>query len=189
MITIPTLVDSVKHYPDWEMTRLTYYSVACELPAAAWISGAKRNRIPFLTRGNAGVVYKPLGRNRLFRNQKQIQKLFDAIEGTEGIFLDLDDFWLPNSFFPQADRIEPVRGAVYRISLEVFRQASDFRLNRTTKERFLELMRKTSEGIQHSPEETAAFKDWSKSVIVRAQQLYPKSAELRLSWTETGGQS
>lgn len=192
MITVPALVDSVKDYADWAMTRLTYFSIVCDLPSPGLLEPAARDktlnpraRIPFLLLGNAGIVYKPLGRARRFQSLDQVRAVFKAIDDQEGLFIDVDDFWLPNAAFPSRGRGRaPDRGRVYRVSLEVLRLAWAFGLQQLSKADFEARAAARRGEVRFSPDETAAFGEWSQGIVAEARRLYHAKPEGRLRWTE-----
>ena len=190
MVTVPVLVDDVKRYSGFEMTRCTYFSVACDSPTPTSFDGLGGTQIQVLMLGGSRIVYKPLGRKRLFREAEQITELFRSIEPQdedereEGLFVDVDDVWLPNCAFDRAPKGALARGAVFRVTPEIFRLATEYRAGRISSELFEAAIADKVKDVRYSKSETAAFRKWSSDIIDSAKRQYPKRPEFKLKWTE-----
>ena len=180
MITVPVQIDDVKNLRGFEMTRCTYYSIACDVPTPAALDGVRGKRVPFLAMGLSGVIYKPLGRARLFKTARQIREIFAAIEGSDGLYVDVDDLWIPNAAFEGTPEEHRVRGAIFRVSPEVFRMTADYRVGRIASKDLHDRSTRRRAEIGYSPEETAAFRAWSQDVVSAAKHYYAKNPKMRL---------
>lgn len=178
MGTIPVIVDDVKTYPDFEMTRCTYFTIESDTPSPDWILGLGNLDIPFYLLGLSGIIWKPV-KGDFFDNPDLIEKLFNAIEEGPGLYIDVNDIWLPNYLFYSS---KSKRGDVYRIGEELFNKAYLYREDRISKEEFLMFCEKLEEELYFSEKEAYSFRRWGKDQIAMAKQIYPKNRELELKW-------
>jgi hypothetical protein len=178
-ISIPLMVDAVHDTGRFQMTRMTYFSIAGDRPSAEWILEFRDRRIPFLMINLSGIICRPDFEHYRFDSAEQIDALFDLIEADDrrGLLVDLNDVWLPNSILTG----RCWRADVYRIDQRLFAEAWHYRHGRTSLEQ-LEAVGKKSKGrIHFSEKETEAFRAWSELQISQARKSYPKSKQFQLS--------
>lgn len=99
MRSIPIMVDDVKNYINFNMTRCSYFSIECDLPSSGWILELKKRDIPFYLISLSGVIEGPVGDNYIFNSSELIEELFDIVEEIPELFIDVNDIWLPNLLF------------------------------------------------------------------------------------------
>lgn len=180
-LSIPIMIDSVKNYESFKMTRCTYFSVVSSLPFPKKRFRGSLFSLPVLLIGWEGVIFKPLGVKRRFSSPKLIDKLFDLIESREEQYVDTNDIWIPNSMFNGPTK----RGSVYRISKEMFTLASSHRYEQITKDVYLEKISPLINSIKYSESETLTFKNWQKGIIDQVKEDYSKKApEEKLKWQD-----
>lgn len=180
MITVPVIVDSVKRDKGFAMVRCNYFAVASDSPTASGFESAGGRRLPVLTLGGSGILYRPLGRARTFRDPDQIKRVFEAVEGVDDVYVDVDDTWLPISAFPDSPRKSLMRGGVFRVSLELFKLAGDYRRGRIPEKEYLERAPRIENGITYSRQETKAFGRWVDTTIEEARTLYNSRSAMKL---------
>ncbi|HEX7320648.1 MAG TPA: hypothetical protein VF399_09895 [bacterium] len=179
--SIPIIVDDIKNYADFEMTRCTYFIIESDIPSPGWILGLGRFKFPFYLLGLSGIISIPLGVENRFNTSETIQSLFDEIESNTNLYVTVNDIWLPNSLFK---RNYHKRGCVYRITTELFIKAYEYRYNRIHKEQFIENCRELRGRFTYSDDETSSFTSWAQGIVKKAKNIYPKNRELALRWQE-----
>jgi len=176
--SIPVIIDDVKYYEKFKMTRCVYYNVESDLPSPNWVLDHDRKRIPLYIYNLSGIIYKPFGKKIYFNTSDLIKDYFRKIDKIENIYIDMNDIWLPNKFFSKY-----IRGSVYRIKEKLFLKAYMFREGRISLEDFLDICDAMSEKmVFYSEEETRAFKEWSDHQIDDAKKLYQKREKLALKY-------
>lgn len=176
---VPVVVDSTKNLNGFSMTRCNYLSVECHEPRPGWQLGIGPERFPFLMLQLTGIIQRPIGGIK-FGDPDEIEDLFQLIEEEAGLFIKIEDLWLPNDLF---DR-EPEPGSVYRVGTDLFSYAVQFRAGRMDQETFLMTAEEFSEGFTFSEEETSVFERWWEKERQMASDQYPKDKELVLSWED-----
>jgi len=177
-ISVPILIDDLKKYDTFQMTRCTYFSIECDVPSPGWQLGMENQTIPFLMFGLFGIVFKPFEKSPIFLSPDSIDSLFNTIEENPSLFIDTNDIWLPNKIFPSS----PKRGEVYRVDYDLFKAAYLFREYKMSEDKFLEICRELGKGVRYSPEETESFRGWAERQIEKAKRLYPKKVESALKY-------
>jgi len=175
---IPVIIDDVKRYREFEMTRCTYFTIECDLPSPNWVLGLNSKSIPFLLIGLSGIIFKPLGDNVVFESMESIDELFNTIESHSSLYVDTNDIWLPNNLFQDLWR----RGQVYRMDSKLFNQTFLYRQERISEDQFLRSCKELRGRIFYSEKETHSFEGWAKLQIEKAKSLYPKSKNYELKW-------
>lgn len=175
---IPVIIDDVKNYRNFSMTRCTYFTIECDVPSPNWILGLENKSIPFVLIGLSGVVFKPIGDSALFPSAESIEELFNTIETSPSLYIDTNDLWLPNVLFQTPQR----RGQVYRVGNRLFNEAYLFREEKISEDYFLRRCSHLKPEIRHSEKETLSFENWGKSEIEKAKGLYPKNKNLELRY-------
>lgn len=182
-IFIPVVIDDVKNFKMFQMTRCTYFCVQCDTPSPNWYLGLRDIRIPFLMTGLSGILFRPGLEEELFDTSEKFETLFEAIEQNEALYVDTNDIWLPNWLFPSH---ECMRGHVYRIDATLFATALRFRNEDISEQLFLELCKELPDSIRYSPEETNSLRLWSEKEIDLTRQFYREHSDLRLQRHERG---
>ena len=116
-LSIPVVIDDVKKFPSFAMSRCNYFSIECDEPSVVSFEELGTPSITFLSVGLSGVLFGPSLEDREFDGTEKIESLFNSVEEDAGCFVELNDIWLPNKMFGDRD---PVRGDVYRVSQELF---------------------------------------------------------------------
>lgn len=179
---VPIIVDDVKIYPNFSMTRCTYFTIESETTAPGWVLTMAGKNIPFFLTGISGVITQPLDDDPLFDSVSQIDDLFDIIEEISTLYIDTNDIWLPNFLFEPPPR----RSEVYRVKSELFAAAHLFRDHKIMEDEFLEICEKQKEAIYLSEKESESFRSWEKNQVNLARDIYPKDKSLELEWREQG---
>jgi hypothetical protein len=177
---VPVVVDDVKRYGKFRMTRCTYFTVKCDVPSSDWMLQLGKKSILFLLGGLSGLIIQPTRAGRLFGSSDSIDELFDTIEAHPSLYVDINDFWLPNKLFKSLPR----RGQVYRVGSELFHVAYLYREERVSEGEFLRRCSDLKSQIRLSEGETRSFVSWSRLQIQRAKDSYPKNKRLELRWRE-----
>lgn len=177
---VPVIVDDVKKYKKFDMTRCTYFTIACDGPSPNWTLNLRDRSIPFVVMNFSGILLKPAGGPDIFETADSIEQLFNAIEENPSLYVDTDDIWLPNNLFQTPHG----RGQVYRVKDKLFYEALLYRENKISEESFLRNCRELKAGILYSEKETLSFKKWALLHIEEAKSRYPKNKNLELKWRE-----
>ena len=181
MSTIPIMIDDIKQYKGFDMTRCTYFSIESDIPAGEWILRLKDLEIPFYLIGLSGIITEPIGDKAEFDSPHLIDEIFKTIEESPELFVDINDIWLPNFMFKDFPH---ARGSVFRSKERLFAEAIRFREDKIPTERFEKSCRELKDDLSYSEKETQPFKDWAKKQIDMAKKTYPKNPELALKWRE-----
>ena len=179
--TIPIMIDDIKQYKGFDMTRCTYFSIESDIPAGEWILRLKDLEIPFYLIGLSGIITEPIGEKTEFDSPHLIDEIFKTIEESPELFVDINDIWLPNFMFKNAPH---VRGSVFRTKEKLFAEAIRFREDKIPTEKFEKSCRELKDYLFYSKKETQVFKEWAIKQINIAKETYPKNPELALKWRE-----
>jgi hypothetical protein len=188
---IPVLVDDVKHLGDFNMTRLTFFTIDATTAVDDWVALLRERSIPFLLLGLSPVIHRPIVAPTRFTSPGQIDELFKVIEDTEGLVVETAHIWLPNFLFeedggkwdlsPSGEDSGAMRGAVWRVSLGLFGKALLFQREVISGARFARQCRELTESsvapVEYSPEETAVFRVWSTAQIDAGRSNYAQQRE------------
>ncbi|MHC4359021.1 MAG: hypothetical protein ACYSTQ_09520 [Planctomycetota bacterium] len=66
MSTIPIIIDDIKRYDKFRMSRCTFFSIAYDLPSPDWVLELEDSSIPFFLLGLSGIIWKPMGKRKIF---------------------------------------------------------------------------------------------------------------------------
>jgi hypothetical protein len=178
--SVPVSVDAVRTVGGTEMARVTYFVVASEVPAPTWLIRPRlASEFSVEVLGLMGVICGPGPGIPRFSRPDQIAALFEEVEASPELSVELEDLWIPRDWLARDH--QPARGDVYRIQLPLFQAAYRFRTEELSREGFVE--RTQWEGlISFSPEETDAFRAWADAQIDEARSIYPKDEQLRLDY-------
>ena len=193
-ITVPVLVDSVKHDEDFPFARCVYYTMEGEEPVeeTEWTTGFESIGVPYVLLGSSGLPFAPAADHALFDSAQRIEETVDRIERDGRFLLESNDLWVPNALlFPGGTPEGSARGQVFRLGHELFTRAYQHRHGSLSRERFLALCQGLGGQVQPSPAETTAFAQWTQRQVDAARRSYPKAPDLALGWREdddlTGG--
>ena len=182
LMTIPLIVDDVKNTGSFPATRLIYFSIEQEKPAAGWSLGLPNLTIPLYSLNLSGILYQPPHPDEWFDTPDKIERSFLMIESTDAFFVDTNDIWLPNVLFEKT--AAPTRGNVYRVPDRLFDIAYAFRLGTISFDELAEQAVEYGHQVQFSQNETKAFNLWGKDQIGQAIEMFPKNSELVLKYEE-----
>jgi hypothetical protein len=180
--SVPVFVDAIRDIEDVPMARVTYFVVASNVPEPSWLIHSRLEpTVSLQVLGLMGIICGPAPPSRLFEDPDQISQLFSVVEDSEGLSVEIEDLWLPASWFPPSG--QPELGAVYRVDLPLFQRAYRYRTEEMSHQ--LSSGRGEWEGaISPSPQETSAFAAWATAQIDMARRDYPKDPDLELAYTE-----
>ncbi len=182
-LLIPVIVDSVKRYPSFDMSRCNYLSIDLDTPRPGWAIQIRQFVVPFLMLRLGGILFEPIG-GGLFDSPQKIAELFVYLEGEGTLLVDMEDVWLPNFVLRRGDaRV----GDVFRVSSQLFESALLFREGRLRVRDFIERCERDLENVRYSEGETAAFLKWREMEILAAREQYPKSDALAFRSSERSG--
>jgi hypothetical protein len=182
---IPVLIDDVKQYEGFEMTRLSYFIIEATTAVDDWVAILRERKIPFLLFGPSAVIHRPNLDSVRFRAPDEIDLLFDEIESVEGLVVETAHIWLPNYLFETDRQWKPRsidedstarRGTIYRIAFNLFQKALQFQREVISAGNFSEqcqaFMSAGDTVVAHSAEETRVFQKWSVDQFELARQNY-----------------
>jgi hypothetical protein len=178
---VPVVVDDVKCYGKFKITRCTYFTIECDAPSSNWVLELEKKSIPFLLIGLSGLIVRPIGGGRLFESSDSLDELFNTIESHPSLYVDINDLWLPNKLFQGV----PHRGDVYRVGIELFHVAYLYREERISEDQFSRQCSERKGNIRFSKKETRSVENWSRFQIQKAKDSFPKNKGLRLEYRET----
>ena len=178
--TIPMIVDDVKTQNNFEMTRLNYFSIETVDYLEELTIKHGDLELPATVINLQGVITSTIKKTP-FLSWEEIDALFDSIDDTEALFVDTNDVWLPNILFSKKLK----RGDLIRISPELFRLAIAYRSDSISYDDFISSSVDLSSDIMTSPEEEAAFREWSQHQIGFSKDTYhAKDDTYKLKYTD-----
>jgi hypothetical protein len=201
-VFVPVAIDAIREIEGVEMVRVTYFVVTSDAPGPGW-----EVDLPELTEqhgvsvlGTSGIVYRAIhagaeyeGRRRgLFIDPEDISSIFGLEEGGSPFTVQLEDVWMPVSWFVGAPAWDEeaegasigedpmARGEVYRVAMPAFRDAYRY----TSGEVGLDELGESASGdLLRSPVETEAIRAWSEGQIEAARRAF-RDQPLILRWRE-----
>jgi hypothetical protein len=180
--SVPVSVDAVRQIGDIRMARVTYFVVSSESPLPTWdLRGLGGPGASLQALGLVGVICAPTPPGTRFESPEQIDALYNLLEETRGLSVEIEDLWLPTQWFPEERDPHPL--AVYRVGLSLFQHAYRFRQDEIS-ERELQEGAEWKGVISYSPKETLALQGWAKTQLERAREVYPKDEGLALEYTD-----
>jgi hypothetical protein len=177
ILHIPVIIDDVKKYDNFDMTRCVYFTIESDLPSPNWLLTFEGKNIPFYLLGLSGIIFKPFGEKDIFDSVDLIDDLFDSIEKNISLYVDTNDIWLPNFLFKRQER-----GQVYRINNNLFLKSYLYRDNKIPESEFISYCKEIPDGLHYSLTETKIFHDWMMKQIEEATRIYPKNKNMELNW-------
>lgn len=168
---VPVILETLSR-PYFPMHRCSYLYVECDEPRP----GSRLNSMPFLMLALIGIIQVPFGAAR-FEQYQHLSQLFQILEDEMGMTINFADIWLPDFMF----RSRRARvGDVYRLELEMFKNALLFRDARMPRNVFLGQAERFGGSLHFSELETRAFLAWSQENMSAALHQPDKKPELRL---------
>lgn len=183
--TIPIIVDSVKRFEAFSLTRCTYFSIEAKehgIPMELELS-PPGIRLPFLMIDLSGVIVAPFGDERsLFETADDFDRLFEEIDQHPNFFVDTNDLWFPTSLLDNEDR-QVARGMIYRIGEALFREAYVLRDEIRSEADWYHHSNMVDEpgNIEYSEKETEALQVWQEQLIEAMKTAYHASPEKQLA--------
>lgn len=182
---IPVLIDDVKQYEGFEMSRLSYFIIEATTAVDDWVAILRERGIPFLLFGPSAVIHRPNLESVRFSAPDEIDWLFDEIESVEGLVVETAHIWLPNFLFETDRQWKPRsidedstarRGTIYRVSFNLFQKALQFQREVISGENFSEQCQALKDVgdpvVALSTEETRVFQKWSVDQFELARKNY-----------------
>ncbi|MEN8242565.1 MAG: hypothetical protein ABFS17_11625 [Chloroflexota bacterium] len=178
------LLDDVKDFEVFEMTRFGYFAIDPFLSVEDWNLALQEQEIPFLLFGGASVIHRPTFNSARFETTAQFDSLIDRIEEIDGLVVENGYIWLPNflleddqKWTPQAQQPDSSSNfdAAWRCTIPLFQEALRFMRGLITQK---ELIRKclklaaTSKPMVNSPAETIVLRNWGLIQIEQARKNY-----------------
>ena len=201
--TIPVLIDDVKQLDEFNMTRCNFFTINPIACVEDWVTILRSKAVPFLLFGISAVLYRPTKQTAQFLSTKSIDRLFHKIEEIDGLVVESEHIWLPNSLFklnhqsfsPKAEQPYFQRGAVWRVNPTLFQLALLFQKELIDTMAFSDHCRIIGERdqalVEYSEEETDAFHTWSTEQINAAKENYERQREdpnrRVLEWVDEAG--
>lgn len=180
---VPVIIDDIKIYLNFQMTRCTYFTVESDSPSPNWFLGLNNQQLPFYLLGLSGIIFKPFGDSDIFESIELINEVFNLVESDTSLYIDTNDIWLPNFLFN-----EHKRGQIYRIEKDLFLKALLFRETKIDEEEFLMYCKEFVKKIYYSSKETEVYHEWISQQINEARGIYPKNKNMALGWKESTGE-
>ena len=174
---VPIVIDDVKHFKTFSMSRCTYFSVECDTPSLGWVMEMRKRKIPFLMLALSGIIYQPMKAAKKFDTPEKFEDLFETVEENPDVYVDTNDLWLPNFVFDKKN-LKP--GSVFRISFSFFMAGYGFRNQMFSKKEFIEQCKKSKFTARYSAKETKALQLWHNMQVDEAKARYKKYPELSL---------
>lgn len=83
MNSVPIIIDDIKEYEEFKMSRCSYFSIECDDLAEGWGLGLSNLNIPFMMIGLQGIITTQINTSGLFDNASDIENLFNLIEDND----------------------------------------------------------------------------------------------------------
>jgi len=173
MLSIPVVADVERNVDGIEMIRCSYYSIQSDTPIPNWNMNAFGTSIQILLLNLEAILVGPTHEGVKFRDVADIESMYDFAEQNEGLFVDINDIWIPSAWF-SGYKIE--QGFVYRISQDNFTLCWQLRNSNISSEEFIfrsEFLDRPN--IRLSEEETVVLRAWTKKQINKSQEIYQEN--------------
>ncbi|MGI9550802.1 MAG: hypothetical protein ACR2MT_06340 [Aurantibacter sp.] len=167
---IPVVTDVERNIDEINMIRCSYYSVQSDIPIPNWTLNVLDDSTPMLLLNLEAILVGPVQNVDKFSSVEDIDLMYDFVEKNEGLFVDINDVWIPTNWFGIK---EIKQGLVYRISQENFSLCWKLRNDNISSEEFIYESKNIKEPfISFSEEETSVFQKWTKKQIQESQEIY-----------------
>jgi len=172
---IPIVTDVIRNIDGLEMVRCSYFSFQSDTPLPDWSLTLSRSTYPILLLNIEAILIGPIRDGDRFRNLEDIESMYDYADENEGLFVDINDIWVPLTWFRRS-KIE--QGMVYRIPQDRFIHCWQLRNDNISIEEFISINENIVEfDTRFSEEETLVFKDWVEKQISRSKEIYRENRE------------
>ncbi|HEY4247129.1 MAG TPA: hypothetical protein VGM64_09750 [Lacunisphaera sp.] len=178
--TVPVFIDSTRPSGNARYARCTYFCIDCQIPQTDWSLLLGTGSIPIILLGMSCIIVSPL-EGGFFTHPRQIEHLFDLIEQTDGLVLEVNDVLIPARSMPTLGERD-ARGAVLRAEIGFFRSAFAFRSSRLSEEDYFRQTTGAEQPLVFSAEETRTFRAWEENVIAEAKRYYREHRDQALQW-------
>lgn len=179
---IPIVTDVIRNIDGLEMVRCSYFSIQSDTPLPDWNITIDETTSPILLLNLEAIIVGPLQENDEFRDAGDIESMYEIAEQVEGLFVDINDIWVPLTWFGNADILQ---GTVFRISQSRFTICWKLRNDSIAFEDFKSELENTFKPeMQFSETETLAFREWTKRQINNSRELYHENRESYLNKIE-----
>lgn len=170
---VPILVETPARR-SFPLIRCQYLAIEFDNPEDGWNIRIGGLSAPFLLLDLAGVVLRPVLAAQ-FNALPVIEDFFERVEAADGLVV-FEDLWLPATLFFRETKVNDV----YRVGLNLFRAAFEFRDSRISRRELEIRCEELRNEIRFSKVETFSFGKWAYSQISEMEHGEPKNPELRL---------
>lgn len=172
---IPIIVDVERNIDGIKMIRCSYYSIQSDEPMPNWSLNIGRNNAAMLLLNLEAILLGSPDSPDNFRNVNDIDAMYYLVEEHEGLFVDINDIWVPKRWFGKDDLKQ---GLLFRISQESFSWCWKFRNDVISAEEFLAFEKEMKDSyLRFSEEETNAFYMWTEKQILQSRDIYQEKRE------------
>ncbi len=173
--TVPIVVDSIKTTDGFNMTRGIYFSVENDDFQEGWELSIAENDLPFIMYLLSGIIVSPFGKQS-FTDPKDIDNLYEVIEGKSNLSIETNYVWIPNNLFCRNHK----RGSVYRVHWKLFYKALSYQNNTTDLDDFEYYCGIIENPVMYCSVETKIFSEWNKQQINNARKYYHSNEDKQL---------
>ncbi|TAJ13759.1 hypothetical protein DMA11_07850 [Marinilabiliaceae bacterium JC017] len=173
---VPVITDVVREIDGIIMMRCSYFSINSYDSLFGWNLQIRQLRLPILLLNlEAIIIGGPHGNG--FNNPNDISAMYDSIEEEGNLFVDINDIWIPLTWFSEEEMPEEIipQGRVYRIPSNLFNLCWQFRNDRIDVNELPELT--PEEQLRHSDEETQFFAEWTNTQVEESRTAYQQNRE------------
>ncbi len=176
-LLIPVITDVERNIDGVNVVRCSYYSVRSETPLPNWTINVLGISSRMLIIDLEAILVGPPDKD-VFNSIEEIDLMYDFVENNEGVFVDINDIWIPTTWF---GNINIKQGLVFRIDQEKFTLCWKLRNDYISYDEF-ELGCKEIEElfIIFSGSETSIFEKWTRKQIEDSKEIYQGSREIYL---------
>ena len=170
---IPIIIDVERNIDGISMIRCSYFSIQSDNPMSNWTISTGGIDSPVLLLSIEAILLGSRQSPDYFRSHSDVDSIYDFIEDHEGLFIDINDIWVPSSWFGTK---ELKQGLLFRISQDKFSLCWKFRNDIISTEEFMalddEIDKSKSSFIRFSENENDAFRSWTDNQIKQSQEIY-----------------
>jgi hypothetical protein len=168
--TIPLVVDVERNIDGYEMVRCAYYSIESETPLLGTEIEIQGTDHPFLfLHLEAIFLGSPINQD-YFYSTDDIDAMYEFTESHEGLFVDINDIWIPISWFGKQ---EIKQGRIFRIPVDRFIACWKFRHDHIAVEELIATdLKEVAVYLDYSEEESRSFDEWTRLQISQSQEFY-----------------
>lgn len=178
-VKIPIIYDAIREIDGIPMLRCTYYTVQTDEPLSNWSLDLENKTYPILLLNLEAIIIGAPQSLKMFRNPFDIDGMYELIEDNTDLFVDINDIWVPHSWFKYRE-YNP--GSVFRLRRDLFTYCWRYRNDQISMHEFIEnksiinlkilAEEKQQSMLDYSEEESIAFQNWSSTQIQKSQEKY-----------------